>query len=154
LENNTRLIRCGDDYAVVLHSTAVVTIHQDGTYTLRTGGWRTVTTKDRINKYSPARVYSTNGNGTSTAQTSLTACASMLLGASALLPWRRPNMFQIIYQGPHGDTVESGNPKLDAYKQAAYIVRMGRTYTITSHDDGSYTVTGDGLQPITFERPT
>jgi hypothetical protein len=57
LENNTRLIAMGDDFAIVLHSTAVVTIHADGTYTLRAGGWRTVTTKDRLNKYSPARVY-------------------------------------------------------------------------------------------------
>src|SRR3989442_1552395 len=43
LENNTRLIAMGNDFAVVLHSTAVVTIHADGTYTLRAGGWRTVT---------------------------------------------------------------------------------------------------------------
>ena len=43
--------------AITLHSTDVVTIHEDGTYTLRTGGWQTVTTKDRINQYSPVRVY-------------------------------------------------------------------------------------------------
>ena len=30
-------------------------------------------------------------------------------------------MFAIIYQGPHGDTVDCDDPKLDAYKQAAYI---------------------------------
>lgn len=40
-----------------LHSTEVVTIHPDNTYTLRTGGWTTSTTKDRINKYSPVKVY-------------------------------------------------------------------------------------------------
>jgi hypothetical protein len=57
LENNTRLVKMGDDYVVILHNTAVVTIHADGTYTLRSGGWETVTTKDRINKYSPARIW-------------------------------------------------------------------------------------------------
>lgn len=61
-------------------------------------------------------------------------------------------MFSIIYQGPRGDTVESDNPKLSAYKQVAYVVNvLGRRYSITS-EDGSYTVSGDGLQPITFER--
>jgi hypothetical protein len=61
LANNTRLVQRGDDYAVRLHNTDVVTIHPDGTYTLRTGGWETVTTKDRINRFSPARVYSERG---------------------------------------------------------------------------------------------
>lgn len=57
LENNTRLVKRGEDYAVKLHSTDVVTIHPDGTYTLRTGGWKTRTTKDRINKYAPVRIH-------------------------------------------------------------------------------------------------
>lgn len=56
--NNTRaILRENGDVQIVLHSTPVVTIHKDGTYTLRTGGWNTVTTKDRINQYSPVRVY-------------------------------------------------------------------------------------------------
>ena len=42
---------------ILLHSTYVVKIHPDDTYTLQTGGWQTVTTKDRINQYSPVRVY-------------------------------------------------------------------------------------------------
>ena len=42
---------------IMLHSTYVVKIHEDNTYTLQTGGWQTVTTKDRINQYSPVRVY-------------------------------------------------------------------------------------------------
>lgn len=42
---------------IMLHSTYVVKIHPDDTYTLQTGGWQTVTTKDRINQYSPVRVY-------------------------------------------------------------------------------------------------
>lgn len=56
LQNNTRLFKRGEDYAVRLHSTDVVTIHADGSYTLDTGGWRTVTTKDRINGYAPVRL--------------------------------------------------------------------------------------------------
>ena len=42
---------------IMLHSTYVVKIHPDNTYTLQTGGWQTLTTKDRINQYSPVRVY-------------------------------------------------------------------------------------------------
>lgn len=61
LENNTRLFRRGDDFAIRLHSTDVVTIHRDGTYTLNSGGWQTVTTKARINAYSPACVGSVRG---------------------------------------------------------------------------------------------
>jgi len=45
---------------ITLHSTCVVRIHEDGTYTLSNGGWQTVTTKDRINQYSPFRVTQRN----------------------------------------------------------------------------------------------
>lgn len=66
LRNNTRLIQFGrwrnvrstvPDYAIQLHDTCVVIIHADGMYTLHSGGWRTVTTKARINEFSPAIVY-------------------------------------------------------------------------------------------------
>jgi hypothetical protein len=56
LENNTRLFRRNDDsFAVKLHAVDVVTINRDGTYTLRAGGWHTITTMDRIRTYSPVR---------------------------------------------------------------------------------------------------
>lgn len=42
---------------IMLHSTYVVKIHPDNTYTLNSGGWQTLTTKDRINQYNPRRVY-------------------------------------------------------------------------------------------------
>ena len=61
LQNNTRLFKRGEDFAVRLHETDVVTIHPDGTYTLNTGGWETVTTKDRINAYAPGHVCSDRG---------------------------------------------------------------------------------------------
>lgn len=74
LANNTYLHRVlfhesgRETLAVRLHNTDVVLIHKDGSYTLNSGGWRTVTTKDRINTYSPASVYQSNniwyvGNG-------------------------------------------------------------------------------------------
>lgn len=52
--NNTWLRRKDEDtVAVQLYSTDVVLIHRDGTYTLNSGGHRTVTTKTRINDYGP-----------------------------------------------------------------------------------------------------
>lgn len=62
LANNTYLVRVNDDtLAVRLHDTNVVTVYRDGTFMLDSGGWRTVTTKDRINGYSPASVGSRSG---------------------------------------------------------------------------------------------
>jgi hypothetical protein len=58
LGNNTYLHALdADTFAVRLHNTDVVKIHADGTYTLTTKGWQTVTTKDRINNYSPVRIH-------------------------------------------------------------------------------------------------
>lgn len=59
--NNTYLIPVEGGIAVKLHQTNVVTFLQEGTVILNSGGWRTVTTKDRINNFSPARVYSDKG---------------------------------------------------------------------------------------------
>jgi hypothetical protein len=75
IANNTRLFRRGPDrFAVQLHNTDIVTIERtfeidgkkvrlrgDDVYTLNTGGWRTVTTKERINRYVPGTVYSVRG---------------------------------------------------------------------------------------------
>jgi hypothetical protein len=48
--------------AIRLHSTDVVTISPDNVVTLDTGGWRTVTTKERINRFAPrANLYSKRG---------------------------------------------------------------------------------------------
>lgn len=49
-------------YAVRLHQTDVVTLHPDGSYALDSGGWRSVTTKDRINRYAPGSVASDKGS--------------------------------------------------------------------------------------------
>lgn len=52
----------GTHYAVKLHKTDVVTLHPDGTYTYDTGGWRTVTTKARMNTYGNAVIWSERGS--------------------------------------------------------------------------------------------
>jgi hypothetical protein len=56
IANNTKLVRRGNDIAVRLHRTDVVTFHRDGTVTFNTGGWNTVTTRDRLNTYAPAGI--------------------------------------------------------------------------------------------------
>lgn len=59
---SSRLIRRDDStIAVRYHSTDVVTYHADETITLRTGGWYLLTTKERINEYTRARVYADKG---------------------------------------------------------------------------------------------
>ena len=55
--NNTIAHRIDDKtIGIKLHATDVVVYHQDGRVVLNSGGWRTVTTKDRINNYSSARI--------------------------------------------------------------------------------------------------
>lgn len=52
LKNNTYLERKADgDIAVRLHSTDIITLHRNCSATLDSGGWRTMTTKDRLNEY-------------------------------------------------------------------------------------------------------
>jgi len=58
LANNTYLEpRDGDAFAVKLHSTDVLTFRCDGSVVLNSGGWRTVTTKARMNDYLPSGWY-------------------------------------------------------------------------------------------------
>lgn len=60
--NNTYLERIDSEtIGVRLHSTFVVRIMANGSYSLHTGGWQTVTTKDRITAYSPARLFQERG---------------------------------------------------------------------------------------------
>ena len=55
-----------------------------------------------------------------------------------------------LYQGQHGDTVAVADPRLAAYKQCADVCRkLCRRYLLTVHQDGCYTVAGEGLEPIT-----
>jgi len=63
IANNTRVeSRDGGKIAVKYHATDVVTYFPDGRVRLNTGGWFTYTTKDRLNRFSPARVWA-DGSG-------------------------------------------------------------------------------------------
>lgn len=56
--NNTyAYIENDGSVSIELHGTKVVVIYPNGLYKLNSGGWQTSTTKDRINKYSPVKVY-------------------------------------------------------------------------------------------------
>lgn len=58
IQRNTYVQRksYGNDIAVRLHSTDVVTYHKNGDVSLSTGGWTTTTTKDRIQSYTPGNI--------------------------------------------------------------------------------------------------
>lgn len=63
LGRNTRLRRLSTgDIAVVLHSTDIAVYHADGYTTVRSGGWKTVTTAARLREYTRACKYSENGS--------------------------------------------------------------------------------------------
>lgn len=58
IANNTYMILHENEFgpssvAIRLHNTNVVTFYQDGKVILNTGGWHTVTTKERINRFIP-----------------------------------------------------------------------------------------------------
>lgn len=59
--NNTYLREEVIGIGVRLHRTYVVAIRKDGNYALNSGGYRTATTKARINAFSPAAVYQEKG---------------------------------------------------------------------------------------------
>jgi hypothetical protein len=65
LANNTYLRKLDEDtFAITLHQTDVVFIveHNGETvYRLNSGGYQTVTTKDRLKTFSPARIYQKRG---------------------------------------------------------------------------------------------
>ena len=58
LGNNTWLVRLDcDRIAVRLHDTYIVQFWPDGRVTLHTGGYYSVTTKERLNQFITGRVY-------------------------------------------------------------------------------------------------
>ena len=62
MANNTYLERReGGDIALKLHDTDIATYHDDGRVELRSGGWLTVTTKERLNRFTDASIWSTRG---------------------------------------------------------------------------------------------
>jgi len=62
IANNTYLVRRNNGaVAIRLHATDILTFTPDGLVTIRTGGWQTVTTKDRINQYTSVGLYQKAG---------------------------------------------------------------------------------------------
>lgn len=59
--NTARYVRASGDTAWRLHSTDVVVQHVDGSWTLDSGGWKSPTTKHRINLYAPVSIGSDRG---------------------------------------------------------------------------------------------
>lgn len=63
IDNNTYLVT--DDgpamYHIKLHATRIITYTQQGTVILNSGGWRTSTTKARMNEYSPVQIWQAKG---------------------------------------------------------------------------------------------
>ena len=60
-DNNTFVDWAADgtpDIVIRLHQNPIVTLHMDGTVTLNDAGWRTSTTRNRINAFSPFYVTS------------------------------------------------------------------------------------------------
>jgi hypothetical protein len=61
LANNTYAKRRGDKIAIMYYATDVVTYYPDGRIKLDSGGWMTVSTKERLNQFSPFHVWQNKG---------------------------------------------------------------------------------------------
>jgi hypothetical protein len=61
LQNNTWIVKLEDGYAIQLHNTYVYSEFNNGDIRISTGGWRTHTTKNRIDQYSKLRIISNKG---------------------------------------------------------------------------------------------
>lgn len=61
LANNTYCIRNEDSIGIRLHQTNVITYFPNGRVVLNSGGYKTATTKDRINQFSPFRINQDKG---------------------------------------------------------------------------------------------
>lgn len=60
LANNTYLSKTDDYYAITLHGTELIKFYPDKTI-LSSGGWRTATTKDRLNAFSGFNIWQDKG---------------------------------------------------------------------------------------------
>lgn len=61
LDHNTRLVKRAGYYAVVFHVTEIVRIFPKDVYELNSGGWHTMTTKERLNRFAPVSLYADKG---------------------------------------------------------------------------------------------
>ena len=60
LENNTYLLQHADCYCIQFHKTDIIDIYPDR-WVIRNNGWRTPSTKDRINRMSPISIEVSKG---------------------------------------------------------------------------------------------
>lgn len=61
IAGNTWVVKMGDNYGIKLYDTIIMIFKMDGSITLNSGGYRTRTTKDRINEFSGIQVTQENG---------------------------------------------------------------------------------------------
>jgi hypothetical protein len=64
LANNTYLLQKEDEFLIRLHNTDIVKITQEAGqsfFTVNTDGWMTSTTKERINSFTPLRIFQKRG---------------------------------------------------------------------------------------------
>ena len=59
--NNTYLIRRDEEIGLILHDTEIITWDWSGSVRYNTGGWNTVTTKNRLNRFGPYPVWQKQG---------------------------------------------------------------------------------------------
>lgn len=58
LANNTYLRRAEDGTIVIrLHQTDIIRVLPENLFVLNSGGWQTITTKERMNRFTPARIW-------------------------------------------------------------------------------------------------
>jgi hypothetical protein len=57
IAHNTYALRLPTHFAIKYHSTHVLVFHPDGRVVFNTNGWRTSTTKLRLNKFGPPHTY-------------------------------------------------------------------------------------------------
>jgi hypothetical protein len=59
IARNTWLeVTSSGEIVLILHRTAILTFRRSGAVVYRTGGWQTITTKERLNRFGPLYVYS------------------------------------------------------------------------------------------------
>jgi len=63
INHHTYVVPDGENVAIKLHETNIVTFHPDGTIILDSGGWRTAVTKDRMNNALCGQLQITARNG-------------------------------------------------------------------------------------------
>ena len=59
--NNTELVRTSEGISVRLHDNTIVVFSKDGKVFVSSAGWKTITTKDRINQFIHGYVFQKKG---------------------------------------------------------------------------------------------